>query len=247
MNPMAVFMTVGVAMVALTEGRPQRIQANNQQLFQASVSPGYQGDASLAKIIEEQRFNLGNGGKFGHAAKQEDGVIIMEESSAGNNRIGQYSYIGDDGKTYTVKYEAGVNGFRILEGAHVPSGGQHSADAIVDENAEPYEYDYEYYDDVPAGTSPFVNPYDPTHQTQHLLAGNLAGHLAGARDAATASEARRNQGLRSLGNQGLRPVDPLTLKLTPTTPAPLRFFPQGNLKLDRFSDGYNFNFRSNKK
>ena len=112
---------------------------------------------------------------------------------------------------------------------------------------EPYEYDYEYYDDVPAGTSPFVNPYDPTHQTQHLLAGNLAGHLAGARDAATASEARRNQGLRSLGNQGLRPVDPLTLNLTPTTPAPLRFFPQGNLKLDRFSDGYNFNFRSNKK
>ena len=83
----------------------------------------------------------------------------MEESSAGNNRIGklylfilylifpfemlrvmffvifatiwffmigQYSYIGDDGKTYTVKYEAGVNGFRILDGAHVPSGGQHS-------------------------------------------------------------------------------------------------------------------------
>ena len=63
-------MTVGVAMVALTEGRPQRIQANNQQLFQASISPGFQGDASLAKIIEEQRFNLGNGGKFGHAAKQ---------------------------------------------------------------------------------------------------------------------------------------------------------------------------------
>ena len=41
-----------------------------------------------------------------------------------NNFKGQYSYIGDDGKTYTVKYEAGVNGFRILEGDHIPSGGQ---------------------------------------------------------------------------------------------------------------------------
>ena len=40
--------------------------------------------------------------------------------------IGQYSYIGDDGKTYTVKYEAGVNGFRILDGAHVPNGVQNS-------------------------------------------------------------------------------------------------------------------------
>merc|ERR1712001_705808 len=202
---MSVHFTVSLAMVAFVEGRPQ---GNNQQLFQAVRGPGFGGDPSLAKIIELQRFSLGNGGKFGHAANQEDGVIIMEESSANNNRIGQYSYIGDDGKTYTVKYEAGVNGFRILDGAHVPSGGQHAADNIVDENAEPYEYDYEYYDEVPEGTSPFVNPYDRTHQTQHLLAGNLAGHLAGARDAATASEARRNQGLRSLGNQGLRPVDP---------------------------------------
>ena len=60
------------------------------------------------------RFNLGNE-KFGHAAQQEDGVIIREESSANNNRIGQYQYVGDDGKTYTVKYEAGVNGFRYAQ------------------------------------------------------------------------------------------------------------------------------------
>ena len=46
-------------------------------------------------------------------------------------RIGQYSYIGDDGKTYTVKYSAGVDGFRILEGDHIPSGGQTSAAAVM--------------------------------------------------------------------------------------------------------------------
>ena len=54
-------------MVALVEGRPQ---GNTQQLFQAVRGAGFNGDPSLAKIIEEQRFNLGNGGKFGHAANQ---------------------------------------------------------------------------------------------------------------------------------------------------------------------------------
>ena len=110
---------------------------------------------------------------------------------------------------------------------------------VVDENAEPYEYDYEYYDEVPEGTSPFVNPYDKTHQTQHLLAGNLAGHLAGHLAAAQKSEAQRLQA------QGLRPIDPLRPEIT--TERPLRFFPQGSIKLDRFTDGFNFNFRSNKK
>ena len=53
--------------MASVAGRPQ---GNNQQLFQAQRGAGFNGDPSLAKIIEEQRFNLGNGGKFGHAANQ---------------------------------------------------------------------------------------------------------------------------------------------------------------------------------
>jgi hypothetical protein len=61
-------------MVALVEGRPQR---NNQQLFQAVRGPGFNGDSSMAKIIEEQRFNLGNGGKFGHAANQVRSIIFL--------------------------------------------------------------------------------------------------------------------------------------------------------------------------
>ena len=75
------------------------------------ANPTYNGDPSLARIVQEQRFNVGNE-KFGHAAEQEDGVILQEQSDGKNNRIGQYQYIGDDGQTYTVKYEAGVNGFR---------------------------------------------------------------------------------------------------------------------------------------
>merc|ERR1712098_567905 len=118
-------------------------------------------------------------GKFGSAFAQEDGHAFKEESAGNNERIGQYSYIDENGKTITVKYSAGVNGFRILEGAHIPSGGQKSAQAqLVDDKGQPMEYEYEYYDDT-VPESPFVNPFDTSHQSQQfLMAGDLAGHLA---------------------------------------------------------------------
>ena len=77
----------------------------------AIAAPQFQGDSSLARILQEQRFNMGDG-KFGSAFAQEDGTISKEESTGNNERIGQYSYIDDTGKTITVKYSAGINGFR---------------------------------------------------------------------------------------------------------------------------------------
>merc|ERR1711970_893114 len=181
---------------------------------------GFTGDPSLARILQEQRFNMGDG-KFGSAFAQEDGVAFKEESAGNNERIGQYSYIDESGKTITVKYSAGVNGFRILEGAHIPSGGQTSAQAeITNEVGEPKEYEYEYYDDT-VPESPFVNPFDPSHQLPMLKAGDLAGHLA----------------QRTFTTP--RPLGP-----GETTPAPNRFFPKGQIKLDRFPTGFNFQFQS---
>eukprot|EP00090_Calanus_glacialis_P000470 TRINITY_DN1027_c0_g1_i1.p1 TRINITY_DN1027_c0_g1~~TRINITY_DN1027_c0_g1_i1.p1 ORF type:complete len:204 (+),score=71.82 TRINITY_DN1027_c0_g1_i1:116-727(+) len=186
-----------------------------------SAPQGFTGDSSMARILQEQRFNAG-GGKFGSAFAQEDGVVYREESGGNNERIGQYSYIGDDGKTYTVKYSAGVNGFRILGGDHIPSGGQTAAqNNNVNAAGEIQEYDYEYYDDAKPA-SPFVNPHDPSHQQKDLLAGNLAGLLAG-RVFTTAA--------------------PLPFGVA-TTPRPNRFFPPGQIKLDRFPEGFNFNFKS---
>ena len=78
-------------------------------------------DPSLARILQEQRFNAG-ADKFGSAFAQEDGVVYREESTGNNERIGQYSYIGDDGKTYTVKYSAGVNGFRSVSALYLSLG-----------------------------------------------------------------------------------------------------------------------------
>jgi len=194
-------------------------------------APQFNGDASMAKIIQEQRFNAGNG-RFGHATQQEDGILVREESKGNNSRIGEYSYIGDDGKggtkTYTVRYEAGVNGFRILSGDHIPSGGQNAAANV--EAGEVEEYDYAYYDDTKQD-SPFVNPHDPTHQSPELLAGNLAGHLAGAI-------------LRQESVTG--PISRTTTPRpgAPTTPPPLRVFPRGQVQLERFPEGFNFNFKS---
>lgn len=150
-------------------------------------------------------------------------MTLLFYCSGNNQRIGEYQYIGDDGKLYTVKYEAGVNGFRILNGDHIPSGGQTSAAAEV---GEIKEYDYEYYDNTEVGASPFVNPHDPTHQKPELLAGNLAGHLAGLIST----------------HEG-----PLASTLRPgetTTPPPLRIFPNGQVQLERFPEGFMFHFKS---
>merc|ERR1711942_48887 len=190
------------------------------------AAPQFNGDSSLARILQEQRFNAG-AGKFGAAYAQEDGVVFREESGGNNERIGQYSYVDDTGKTITVKYSAGVNGFRILEGDHIPSGGQKSAAAeVTNEAGAPKEYEYEYYDDT-VPESPFVNPFDTSHQSQQfLMAGDLAGHLA-QRVFTTKKPVILGPGQT-------------------TTPPPKRFFPPGEIKLDRFPKGFNFQFQSQK-
>ena len=56
----------------------------------------FQGDPSLAKILQEQRFNAG-GGKFGSAFAQEDGHVFREESSGNNNRYTEPNQIWPQG------------------------------------------------------------------------------------------------------------------------------------------------------
>jgi hypothetical protein len=244
-------------------------------------------DPKNAKILKEQRFNAGDG-RFGSAYAQEDGVVFREETAAAGERVGQYSYIGDDGKTYTVKYTAGKDGFRILDGSHIPTGanGLNSAPfspeqaapapqvapvpapaVPVQQAASPVDYDYvdapvdpnfnpfinphdpthrnfqynsnaarfapnnpisNQLNSVPncadcAGVNPFINPFDSSHQ-----AGHLAGHLAGVQQPAAPVQPSFNTAFRA----------------TTTTPSPRRFFPPGQLKLNRFETGFNFDFAS---
>jgi len=243
-------------------------------------------DPQNAKILKEQRFNAGDG-RFGAAFAQEDGTVYREETSADGERVGQYSYIDQEGKTITVRYTAGKDGFRILEGAHIPTGvtGHNSAPAqaapapvaapvqpVAVAQAVDYDYDYEPVD---PSFNPFVNPHDPTHRdfrfntnganfapqaapaaqqnfvnsvppcadcagvnpfvnpfdASHQQAGLLAGHLAGV----------QRQQPRPV--QRTLPVQQVQQVQATTQTAP-RFFPPGNLKLNRFESGFNFDFSS---
>jgi hypothetical protein len=250
-------------------------------------------DPKNAKILKEQRFNAGDG-RHGAAFAQQDGTVFREESTADGERVGQYSYIDQDGQTITVRYTAGKDGFRIIEGAHIPSGanGQNSApfaaQQVVAQEAPvqapvqpavqarpvPQTIDYDYADEpvdpnfnpfinphdpthrdfrfntnganfapqqpaaqvrnfgVPpcadcAGVNPFVNPFDASHQGG-LLAGHQAGFRAAPRPAPTAAPLRQA---------------PVQQNFFQTTESP-RFFPPGNLKLNRFETGFNFDFSS---
>jgi len=253
----------------------------------AAAAAGQFVDPKNAKILKEQRFNAGDG-RFGSAFAQEDGVVFREETGAAGERVGQYSYIGDDGQTYTVKYTAGKDGFRILDGSHIPTGANglnsapfnpkqaapvqsapvvQAAPAPVQQVAAPVDYDYV---DAPVDPNfnPFINPHDPTHRnfqynsnaarfspnnpiTQQLSsvppcadcsgvnpfinpfdashqAGHLAGHLAG----------------HQAPQQTFQPQQQSFAFQQTTTPAPRRFFPPGQLKLNRFETGFNFDFAS---
>lgn len=260
----------------------------------ACAAAGQFVDPKNAKILKEQRFNAGDG-RFGSAYAQEDGVVFREETGAAGERVGQYSYIDNDGKTITVRYTAGKDGFRILEGAHIPTGAnglnsapynpeeavpvqqaapvvvQKAAAPVVVEAAAPVDYDYV---DAPVDPNfnPFINPHDPTHRNfqynsnaarfapnnpisnqlnsvpncadcagvnpfinpfdQSHQAGHLAGHLAG-------HQVPQQQPAQPAAKPAFN-----TAFLQTTTPTPKRFFPPGQLKLNRFETGFNFDFAS---
>jgi len=248
-------------------------------------------DPKDAKILKEQRFNAGDG-RTGSAFATEDGQLFREETDAQGNRIGEYSYIGDNGKVFTVKYSAGKDGFRILEGDHIRATGQEAAPfnpqvdqvaPVVAPVAAPVIRDYDYEEVVAdPNRNPFINPHDPTHrdfafnkngadfepaqpvaqvqQPQPLSGslvpdcadcagvnpfinpfdashgGHLAGHLAG-----------HQAGFAQVPQPQFRqPVQPAFVATPAPTPAATgtRFFPPGQLKLNRFETGFNFDFES---
>jgi len=245
-----------------------------------------------AKILKEQRFNAGDG-RHGAAYAQEDGTVYREETSQDGERVGQYSYIDQEGNTITVRYTAGKDGFRILEGAHVPTGanGQGVAPAVqqvqrapapapvqpVQQFAPQQFADYDYVDPAPVDPNfnPFINPHDPTHRDfnfnrnganfaprgqaapQFAAAVPACADCAGVNpfinpfDASHRQPAQFQQPAQPAQRaflpapaQPAQPAQPAFPQQLQPTQAPRNFFPPGQLKLNRFETGFNFDFSS---
>lgn len=64
--------------------------------------------------------SLSEDGAFNYAFAGDNGIKQGETINADGTRTGAYSYVDPDGETVAVKYSAGKDGFKILQGDHIP-------------------------------------------------------------------------------------------------------------------------------
>lgn len=84
---------------------------------------GYLGEATKSKppaIILLHKQALTQDGAFNFAFAGDNGIKQGESIRPDGTRTGAYSYIDPNGETISVKYTAGKDGFKILEGDHIP-------------------------------------------------------------------------------------------------------------------------------
>ncbi|XP_069687167.1 pupal cuticle protein-like [Periplaneta americana] len=91
--------------------------AQHQQSYEPQ--PYAQPQRPLPAIIMHKQA-LSQDGAFNYAFAADNGLQQGESISPDGTRRGSYSYVDPNGKKISVKYTAGKDGFRILEGDHLP-------------------------------------------------------------------------------------------------------------------------------
>ncbi|KAJ1529664.1 hypothetical protein ONE63_006424 [Megalurothrips usitatus] len=97
--------------------------AQTLKSFDSFPSAQYQKPIAILRQVQD---NSGLG-DYKYAFETENGIQVQEEAvlkNAGSkdeakSAQGSYSYVGDDGQTYTVNWVADENGYRA-SGAHLP-------------------------------------------------------------------------------------------------------------------------------
>lgn len=105
--------------IVLWAGVAWRVQgARGSEYDEYSGAP--KGAPQKVPLILMHKQALSNNGDFNFAFASDNGLKQGEKIHPDGSRTGAYSYVDPNGKTISVKYSAGKDGFRILEGDHVP-------------------------------------------------------------------------------------------------------------------------------
>ncbi|XP_063540274.1 endocuticle structural glycoprotein SgAbd-3-like [Cydia strobilella] len=98
--------------------------AQAQSYSSASASASASSQAEILRFdneINEEGFRYAYETSDGTKAQQEGRVIPGSKPEEGSLQVsGSYSYVGDDGQTYSVTYTADENGYHA-EGDHLPT------------------------------------------------------------------------------------------------------------------------------
>lgn len=198
-------------------------------------------DPRNAAILAEARYLQGDG-SFGSAYVQEDGVEFKEETAANGDRKGQYSYVDPNGKKISVQYTAGKNGFQVT-GDHLPR-----APLPVQAQAPVPQYNpAQQYNAIPqAPQSSYNGVEDGQYRPEiheHPYAYNPNNEYASSSAPVAPAQSTYSHGFNYQAPQ--QPQQQYFQQTTTTTPAPHRFFPAGQLDLNRSPDGFSYRFSSN--
>jgi hypothetical protein len=97
------------------------VNAQYEQPYeQQQRAPQYDHPQRPLPVILMHKQALAQDGSFNYAFAADNGLQQGESISPDGTRRGAYSYVDPNGKKISVKYTAGKDGFRILEGDHLP-------------------------------------------------------------------------------------------------------------------------------